>query len=91
MDLTTNSISSASDDEELEYKKQEKGPVHTEISKDSTSDLPDYVDMKRKNWFSESNKYQEYKFDHAVSVFDVAAYILKKKGPMTTMKLQKLV
>ena len=91
MDLTTNSISSASDDEELEYKKQEKGPVHTEISKDSTSDLPDYVDMKRKNWFSESNKYQEYKFDHAVSVFDVAAYILKKNGPMTTMKLQKLV
>jgi len=91
MDLTTNSISSASDDEELEYKKQEKAPVHTEISKDSTSDLPDYVDMKRKNWFSESNKHEEYEFDHAVSVFDVAAYILKKNGPMTTMKLQKLV
>lgn len=26
-----------------------------------------------------------------VNVFDVAAYILKKHGPMTTMKLQKLV
>ncbi len=26
-----------------------------------------------------------------VSVFDVAAYILRKQGPMTTMKLQKLV
>ncbi len=25
------------------------------------------------------------------SVFDVAAYILKKRGPMTAMKLQKLV
>ncbi len=25
------------------------------------------------------------------NVFDVAAYILKKEGPMTTMKLQKLV
>mgnify|MGYP001247259517 CR=1 FL=1 len=26
-----------------------------------------------------------------VSVFDVASYILQKQGPMTTMKLQKLV
>jgi uncharacterized phage-associated protein len=26
-----------------------------------------------------------------ISVFDVAEYILKKQGPMTTMKLQKLV
>ncbi|MCL5044564.1 MAG: DUF4065 domain-containing protein [Deltaproteobacteria bacterium] len=26
-----------------------------------------------------------------VSVYDVAAYILRKKGPMTAMKLQKLV
>ena len=25
------------------------------------------------------------------NVFDVAAYILKKHGPMTAMKLQKLV
>src|SRR5258706_11347865 len=28
---------------------------------------------------------------HMPNVFDVAAYILKKNGPMTAMKLQKLV
>ena len=28
--------------------------------------------------------------DHMATVFDVANYILRKKGPMTTMKLQKL-
>lgn len=28
--------------------------------------------------------------DHMATVFDVANYILQKKGPMTTMKLQKL-
>ena len=88
MDLTTNSVASDFDFEELDYKKV---PVHTEILKDSTSDSPDYVEMKRKNWFSENNAHKEYKFEHAISVFDVAAYILKKKGPMTTMKLQKLV
>jgi uncharacterized phage-associated protein len=42
-------------------------------------------------WITEENKQVTFRYDSSVSVFDVAAYILKKIGPMTTMKLQKLV
>lgn len=38
-----------------------------------------------------TNKIKKSKLETLLSVFDVAQYILNKIGPMTTMKLQKLV
>ncbi len=50
-----------------------------------TGDAPDpcWADSKK-------NSKETYLYDHAVTVFDVAAYILQKLGPMSVMKLQKL-
>lgn len=43
-------------------------------------------------WADSSQEAREtYRYDQAVTVFDVAAYIIKKMGAMSAMKLQKLV
>ena len=56
---------------------------------DNASSSGENEDISPKEKWS-PNKYSPT-FDKSVSVFDVAAYILSKKGQMTTMKLQKLV
>ena len=76
------------DEEKVQY--QKKIPTHNEIPEDSSSILSDLIGNEEGNWFSEDNKYIEFKCEHSVSVFDVAAFILEKIGSMTTMKLQKL-
>jgi len=83
--------SSSHETEKVDYRKQDKVPFHTEIAGDSTSDLPDFIDKTMENWFSDRRKSYDFNYDYSVGVFDVAAYILKKLGQMTTMKLQKLV
>lgn len=87
----TNISSGSFDDEKVEYQSHDKIPIHIELSKDSTSDLPDFIDTKRKIWVSKELCNFEANYDHSVSVFDVAAYIINKSGSITTMKLQKLV
>lgn len=86
-----NSESSLTQDEKVEYSKQDKIPTNLgNIPKDSSSSLPEYVELD-KNWLSEKNKSFDFNYDHSVGVFDVAAYIMKQVDEMTTMKLQKLV
>lgn len=56
-----------------------------------TSSNPEDAE-KDKNWSPcSSSQLSDINNEQLVSVFDVAAYILKKIGTMTTMKLQKLV
>lgn len=91
MNEIINLSSSSYEEEKVDYQKQDKVPFHTEIPDDSTSDLPDFIDKTKKIWFSERSKFYDFNYDYSVRVFDVATYILKRVGPMTTMKLQKLV
>lgn len=63
--------------------------VPTYINKDDEiSANPDIYDNK---WISKKNRKYSFEHTYSISVFDVAAYILKKLGNMTTMKLQKLI
>ena len=51
-----------------------------------------FEDSSNSNWISQKNNVFEFKRQgYKLTVFDTAAYILKKKGAMTTMKLQKLL
>lgn len=76
----------------LEYQSQDKYPVYDrQTPEDTTSEYQELADKKKSTWITERDKDIEFKYDHSVSVFDVAAYILKNIGQMTTMKLQKLV
>ena len=78
--------------ESIDFKKQDEMPnTGLRDSENTSSDLKELsVDLEPK-WIPESEKVFEIDHPHSVSVFDVAAYILKKLGLMTTMKLQKLV
>lgn len=55
---------------------------------DTSSIITKEFERKKVNWQKTPSKNIKYK--HEVNVFDVAAYILKKIGSMSTMKLQKL-
>ncbi|MFH0924857.1 MAG: type II toxin-antitoxin system antitoxin SocA domain-containing protein [bacterium] len=75
-----------SQDDFDQYKQEET--IDDELEKEETSS------EKTIKWIdvSSNNKLEvEMSFDASVSVLDVASYILKKIGTMTTMKLQKLV
>lgn len=91
--MNTNSSSQSDFDDygKFEYKKQ--NGFYTS-SKDQLSDTSlnvekDYEDKPL--WIPEKKKKFHHDTQQPVSVFDVAAYILIKIGPMTTMKLHKLV
>lgn len=58
---------------------------------DSRSQPIDFIDKQQTNWISENNRTVDLSYEHSVSALDVAAYILSHLGPMTTMKLQKIV
>lgn len=60
--------------------------IRAEIDESSTSDSVESLE-----WIQEEHKIAKFIPDNSVSAFDVAEYILKKLGSMTTMKLQKLV
>jgi uncharacterized phage-associated protein len=76
----------------IDYKKQIKSYVpKPEQSIDTSSDLRQSSDGDKSVWIPEKERVFKSDFSQPVSVFDVAAYILKKLGPMPTMKLQKLV
>ena len=91
MDKLVELSSSSFEQENVKYEQQDKLPIHKENCNDSSSMLPDSIDYERTNWISINNKSFVFRYEHKVSVLDVAAYILKKLGSMTTMKLQKLV
>ena len=93
MDYTKSSSSGADDQEKIEFRKQEKMPFHmgTFELEDSRSQPNDFIDKQRTNWISENNRTVDLSYEHSVSALDVAAYILSHLGPMTTMKLQKIV
>lgn len=87
------STASISAEEEVQFKNEKKAPGHIEIpgANDSSSNPPDFIDEEKAEWLSQSERQAHYSRKHSVSALDVAAYILKKLGPMTTMKLQKLI
>ena len=93
MDYTRSSSSVGDDQEKIEFRKQEKMPFHMGTSEieDSRSQPNDFIDKQRTNWISENNRTVDLSYEHSVSALDVAAYILSHLGPMTTMKLQKIV
>jgi uncharacterized phage-associated protein len=76
----------SSDVEHSDYRKPNSRSMGS-ISESSASELPE---DSEKELIKYENP-QRYKTRHKVSVFDVAAYILKKLGPVSAMKLQKLV
>lgn len=61
----------------------------SEDDKRTSSEDTSLLDNKKRNWLG--SKKIEVEYSPEISVFDVAAYIIKKLGPMSTMKLQKLV
>ena len=69
--------------ETVEYKEK----IDTLLSKDNDT-KSNHVDI---SWKNADEQNQAFKWPGDVSVFDVAAYILKKSGALSTMKLQKLV
>jgi len=86
----TDQSSSSFSDERVKYERQDKVPMNEgKLPQDSSSELPD-VDDRIERWISSRDKSFEFN-KHSVTVFDVAAYILKNVGKVTTMKLQKLV
>lgn len=87
------STSAFSAEEKVEFRKEEKVPSRVEMPapEDSSLKLPDFIDEDKARWLSEKDTRIQYSTQHSVSALDVAAYILRKLGPMTTMKLQKLV
>ena len=75
---------------EIEYTKQDK--FYNNQEGQSTNSASDNVEANVKpEWIPEKIKSYPYIVSHPVSVFDVAAYIVKKMGTMTTMKLHKLL
>ncbi|MGE0083714.1 MAG: Panacea domain-containing protein [Desulfococcaceae bacterium] len=76
-------------------------PTLYEYKEQSIIDTFDKNSLKNTGSKSEDDKSQAYSFadtgsysyneDEMISVFDVSAYIVKRLGKMTTMKLQKLV
>lgn len=75
---------------EIEYTKQDK--FYNNQEGQSTNSASDNVEANVKpEWIPEKKKSYPYIVSHPVSVFDVAAYIVKKMGTMTTMKLHKLL
>lgn len=70
-----------------EYKPIEKAKTY---DKDSSFEN-NTSDFETVDWIKENERTFEVNNQNKVSVFDVAAYILNKKGEMSTMKLQKLV
>jgi uncharacterized phage-associated protein len=88
------STSSFSEEENIEFRKEQKAPIRVKApaSEDSSMKLSDFIDENEPRWLSEKETTIEYSYEDLVSALDVAAYILKKLGcSMTTMKLQKLV
>lgn len=87
------STSSFSEEEKVEFGKKRKIPRHIEIfvPDNSTAEFPDSIDEDKAKWLLETDRRIQYSYGHSVSALDVAAYILFKLGPMTAMKLQKLV
>lgn len=58
---------------------------------DSSSSIADHGYEHSPNWYQQPSDITHFDRKYAISVFDVAAYILKKIGEISTMKLQKLV
>ena len=95
---TKANIDSFYDDSDItEYQKQDKISTYQQ-----DSDSIDYqqdtesVDGRSEEWIIVDELEYGWRIDtpqynHPVSVLDVATYILKEMGEMTTMKLQKLV
>lgn len=57
----------------------------------SLSDITDNSDKSDVTWLSIDKQKYDIASKKEVSVFDVAAYIINKTGPISAMKLQKLV
>ncbi len=85
-------------------KLESTGHISYEPNEKSSEYIPDtrFVDEKTDNTGSENNFKENMNWkpsdidtdkdiSSVVSVFDVSAYILKKLGPVTTMKLHKIV
>jgi uncharacterized phage-associated protein len=87
-----NSSSTGSPEEPMKYgwPQLNEFPYHSDDSLNLSDDAPLDSDIIPK-WISDKEVVKQYHFDKCVSVFDVAAYIVKKTGSLTTMKLQKLV
>ncbi len=93
MDDSLISTSNSYAEEPIEFRKETEAlvrPNNFADLDDSSSGQPNSVDAHRQIWQSERSRTM-YPSKHSVSVLDVAAFILSKLGPMTTMKLQKLV
>lgn len=76
----------------MKFKKHDETPngefADSEIM---SSELEQYSEEVELDWIPEKERVFEHDYSHSVSAFDVAAYVLKKIGTVTTMKLQKLV
>lgn len=74
------------EEDSIEFKKQDEVLISKSVDWENT-----FSDISELQWISEDERFFGFDYSHFVSAFDVAAYILKKLGTMTTMKLQKLV
>ncbi len=72
--------------EQVESIKYKEG-IPAFLSKDRNTKSK-HLDMR---WQNAEEKTKTFRWSGTVSVFDVAAYILRKLGNLSTMKLQKLV
>lgn len=84
---TSNQPNDLSDHSEYKHQPTLMPDIDTDI--DNTTSISDKISQ---SWTTEfTRKVIRSKSETSVSVYDVADYILKKLGTMTTMKLQKLV
>lgn len=75
-----------------DYQRQDRIRTYSgSSSNNASSDVGDLAHPSSIEWLSEDERSTVFESVRFISVFDVAAYILKKLGQMTTMKLQKLV
>ncbi len=86
MEKTANTNIDSCYDEKIKYESEKSGIW--EIPNDSSSSYPN---VEPEKWKTEQELKTVFNSNTSVSVLDVAAYIFKKIGSMTTMKLQKLV
>ncbi len=91
MEYDKNNSSTANEPGDITFQKPLRKSVTDDFNMDSGADLADDFEKITPDWIPEKNRRTKFSFEHSVSALDVAAYILDKKGAMSTMKLQKLV
>ena len=93
MENKSKSTASFSEDEKPEYSDENEVYKENEIPQtlDSTSQISEYINEDNTKWESVRDREIDFPNQYPVSALDVAAYILKRLGQMTTMKLQKLI